>query len=151
MKMALAEAGKAAERDEVPVGAVVAYGGEAIAQAHNRREELQDPLAHAEVLALQEASRSLKHWRLSGATLYVTLEPCIMCVGGILQARVSRVVYGCLDPRGGAVESLYRLCEDSRIAPRPSVTSGILVEECGRILNDFFARLRKADQDIKRS
>ena len=143
MKTALAEAGKAAERDEVPVGALVVYQGEVIGQAHNRREELHDPLAHAELLALQAASRRLGDWRLSGSTLYVTLEPCIMCVGAILQARVSRVVFGCLDPRAGAIESLYRLCEDSRLNPRPSVTSGIMTEECSRILNEFFVRLRE--------
>jgi len=142
MKTALAEAGKAAERDEVPVGALVVYQGEVIGQAHNRREELHDPLAHAELLALQAASRRLGDWRLSGAALYVTLEPCIMCVGAILQARVSRVVFGCLDPRAGAIESLYHLCDDPRINPRPAVTSGVLAWECSGILNDFFARLR---------
>ncbi|MFQ5903917.1 MAG: nucleoside deaminase, partial [Candidatus Binatia bacterium] len=130
MDLALQEADRAAEKEEIPVGAVVVYKGEVIGRAHNRREEFQNPIAHAEILALEAASLHLKSWRLHECTLYVTLEPCIMCVGAILQARVSRLVFGCLDPKGGAVESLYSLCEDPRLNHRPAVTRGILERGC---------------------
>ena len=143
MNLALQEAAKAAEKEEIPVGAVVVCKGEVIGRAHNRREELQNPISHAEILALEAASLSLRSWRLHECTLYVTLEPCIMCVGGILQARVSRLVFGCLDPKGGAVESLYRLCEDPRLNHHPAVTRGILERECAGILDEFFSRLRR--------
>jgi len=143
MRLALDEARSAAEKEEVPVGAVVVFNGRVIGGGHNRREELQRPFAHAEILALEDASLHLKSWRLHECTLYVTLEPCIMCVGAILQARVQRLVFGCLDPKGGAVESLYRLCEDSRLNHQPDVTGGVLADECARILSGFFARLRK--------
>ncbi|OGQ73075.1 MAG: tRNA-specific adenosine deaminase, partial [Deltaproteobacteria bacterium RIFCSPLOWO2_12_FULL_60_16] len=126
MALALQEAEQAAEKGEIPVGAVVVYRGEVIARGHNLREKTQSPLAHAEMLALENASQYLGSWRLNDCTLYVTLEPCVMCVGAILQARVARVVFGCLDPKGGAVESLYRLCEDSRLNHHPAVTGGVL-------------------------
>jgi tRNA(adenine34) deaminase len=142
MEWALREAREAAEAGEIPVGAVVVYNGETIASGHNRREELQDPMAHAEVLALQAASAHRNTWRLDECSLYVTLEPCVMCVGAILQARVSRLVFGCLDPKGGAVESLYRLCEDSRLNHSLPVTRGVLESECSEILSEFFAELR---------
>lgn len=142
MGLALDEARSAAEKEEVPVGAVVVFNGRVIGRGHNRREELQRPFAHAEILALEDASLHLKSWRLHECTLYVTLEPCIMCVGAILQARVQRLVFGCLDPKGGAVESLYRLCEDSRLNHHPAVTRGILEKECATILSEFFAGLR---------
>ena len=144
MDLALSEAREAAAAGEIPVGAVMVCDGEAIARAHNRREELQNPTAHAEVLALQAASSHLKSWRLEDCSLYVTLEPCIMCVGAILQARVSRLVFGCLDPKAGAVESLYRLCEDSRLNHTLPVTRGVMENECSAILSEFFARLRAA-------
>ncbi len=143
MEAALREAGAAARAGEIPVGAVVVCGDEAIARAHNRREALQDPTAHAEVAALQAASARLKSWRLEECALYVTLEPCIMCVGAILQARVARLVFGCLDPKAGAVESLYRLCGDARLNHTLPVTSGVMESECGAILSEFFADLRK--------
>ena len=143
MNLALREAAKAAEKEEVPVGAIVVWQGRVIARGHNQREGLQSPMAHAEMLALQEASSRLKSWRLHEAVLYVTLEPCIMCVGAILQARVARLVFGSLDAKGGAVESLYRLCEDSRLNHRVAVTRGVLESECAGILSGFFARLRK--------
>lgn len=143
MELALGEARRAAEAGEIPVGAVVVCNGEVITRAHNRREELQSPMAHAEVLALEAAAADRKSWRLDECSLYVTLEPCLMCVGAILQARVSRLVFGCLDPKGGAVESLYRLCEDPRLNHRLPVTSGVLDSECGAILSGFFADLRK--------
>jgi tRNA(adenine34) deaminase len=143
MRLALQEASKAADREEVPVGTVIVYRDEVIGRAHNRREELQSPIAHAEMLALEDASRNLRSWRLSGCTLYTTLEPCVMCVGGMLQARVSRLVFGCLDPKGGAVESFYRLGEDPRLNHRMAVTHGLLEVECAAILDRFFARLRE--------
>ncbi|MFQ5851864.1 MAG: tRNA adenosine(34) deaminase TadA [Candidatus Binatia bacterium] len=143
MEIALDEAGKALAKDEVPVGAVVVCGGEVIGRGHNRREELQEPTGHAEILALREASSSLSCWRLDRCRLYVTLEPCIMCTGAILQARIFRLVFGCRDPKGGAVESLYRLCEDRRLNHHPAVTCGILERECTDILNGFFGCLRQ--------
>lgn len=146
MALALREAARAAEKEEIPVGAVIVSQGKVVAQGHNRREELQRPTAHAEILALEDSSSALGSWRLHECTLYVTLEPCIMCVGAILQARISRLVFGCLDPKGGAVESLYRLCEDSRLNHHPTVTRGVMEQECSQVLTDFFSRLRKKGQ-----
>ena len=151
MELALEEAAIAAEQGEIPVGAVVVCQGAVIARAHNRREELQSPAAHAEMLALGDCSVALGSWRLHECTLYVTLEPCIMCVGAILQARISRLVFGCLDPKGGAVESLYRLCEDPRLNHHPAVTRGVLEGECGQILTEFFGRLRMKDSKVTRT
>ncbi len=143
MELALQEARKAAEEDEIPVGAVVVHKGEVVGRGHNRREGLQSPIAHAEILALEAASANLKSWRLHESTLYVTLEPCVMCVGAIIQARIARLVFGCLDSKGGAVESLFKLCDDPRLNHRLPVTRDILGQECGRILEDFFSRLRE--------
>ncbi len=151
MQLALEEAAIAAEQGEIPVGAVVVRQGAVIARAHNRREELQSPTAHAEMLALGDCSVALGSWRLHECTLYVTLEPCIMCVGAILQARISRLVFGCADPKGGAVESLYRLCEDPRLNHHPAVTRGVLEGECGQILTEFFGRLRMKDSKVTRT
>jgi len=147
MKLALQEAAKAAEKGEIPVGAVVIYDRQVIARAHNLREQAQSPLAHAEMLALEKASQHLGSWRLEECALYVTVEPCVMCAGAILQARVARLVFGCTDPKGGAVESLYRLCEDPRLNHHPAVTGGVLEGECRRILTDFFTRLRAKGVD----
>lgn len=146
MQLALEEAARAAEKEEIPVGAVVVCQGKVMGHGHNRREETQSPSAHAEMLALEAAAATLGSWRLDECTLYVTLEPCVMCAGAILQARVARVVFGCLDPKGGAVESLYRLCEDSRLNHHPAVTRGVLEGKCSKILTDFFSRLRKKEQ-----
>ena len=151
MEAALREARDAADAGEIPVGAVVVCGGEVIARAHNRRQELQNPMAHAEVLALQAAASRLKSWRLEECSLYVTLEPCIMCVGAILQARISRLIFGCLDPKAGAVESLYRLCDDSRLNHTLPVTRGVMENECGSILSEFFSRLREEKREVKRA
>lgn len=145
MAAALEEARAAAACEEVPVGAVVVREQSIVARGRNRRESLQDPTAHAEVLALQEASSRLGSWRLHECTLYVTLEPCIMCVGAIIQARVGKLVFGCLDPKAGAVESLYRLCEDRRLNHQPQVSGGVLGNECARILREFFEDLRTKD------
>lgn len=142
MNLALEEALRAAEKDEVPVGAVVVHQGSIVGRGHNRREERKSAIAHAEILALQEASAERKSWRLKDCTLYVTLEPCVMCVGAIIQSRISRLVFGCLDSKGGAVESLYRICEDRRLNHRIEVTRGILEGECARILSEFFSSLR---------
>jgi tRNA(adenine34) deaminase len=143
MELALQEARNALAKDEVPVGAVVVCRSEVIGRGHNRREELQEPTGHAEILALRDASSYTNSWRLEKSTLYVTLEPCVMCVGAILQARVSRLVFGCPDPKGGAVESLFSLCNDPRLNHRVSVTRGVLQEECAEILKGFFSCLRQ--------
>lgn len=147
MTAALEEAARAAERDEVPVGAVVVCHSEIIGRGRNQREALQSPLAHAEIAAIEEAAARLRSWRLEECDLYVTLEPCLMCAGAIVQARLRRVVFGCLDPKGGAVESLYRVCDDPRLNHRPAVVGGVLGDDCSRILSDFFVRLRKRPAD----
>ena len=144
MRLALDEAFKSAARGEVPVGAVVVCENEIIGRGYNRREELRSALAHAELLAIEEASRHLGDWRLFDCQLYVTLEPCVMCVGAILQARIGRLVFGCLDPKGGAVESLYQLCNDVRLNHRLPVVGGTLAEDCSAILGAFFSRLRQS-------
>ena len=146
MGLALEEATKGLVKDEVPVGALVVHQGKIIGMGYNRREELQEPTSHAEILALREASASLGSWRLDDCTLYVTLEPCIMCTGAIIQARVPRLVFGCHDPKGGAVESLYRLCDDPRLNHSVEITSGIMKEQCARILSGFFISLRQKNR-----
>ena len=143
MRLALDEARMAAAEDEVPVGAIVVAAGRVIASAHNQREQLADPTAHAEMIALTQAAAALGSWRLEGCTLYVTLEPCPMCAGAILQARVPVVVWGAADPKAGAVESLYRLFEDPRLNHRVDHTGRVLADECGQILSAFFRGKRK--------
>jgi len=143
MKLALQEAQQGFEEDEVPVGAVIVHAGRVVAAAHNQREQLCDPTAHAEMIAITQAADSLGSWRLEGCTLYVTLEPCPMCAGAIVQARIPLVVYGAGDPKAGAVRSLYRLLEDQRLNHRCQVIEGILAEECGQILTRFFQRQRE--------
>lgn len=147
MRLALAEADGAVAGGEVPVGAVVVCEDEIIGRGHNRREELHSALAHAELFAIEEASRHLDRWRLADCQLYVTLEPCVMCVGAILQARIGRLIFGCLDPKAGAVESLYQLCDDSRLNHRLPVAGGILAEDCSAILGKFFSRVRQNKLD----
>jgi len=143
MRVALDEARAAADEDEVPVGAVIVAAGRVIASAHNQREQLADPTAHAEMISLTQAAAALGSWRLEQCTLYVTLEPCPMCAGAILQARVPVVIWGAADPKAGAVESLYRLFEDQRLNHRVQHTGHVMAEECGRILSDFFRQKRK--------
>ncbi len=138
MRLALEEARAAAAEDEVPVGAVVVAAGRVIASAHNQREQLDDPTAHAEMIALTQAASQQASWRLDGCTLYVTLEPCPMCAGAIVQARVPKVVWGAADPKAGAVVSLYRLFEDTRLNHRVEHIGGVLAEQCGNILTEFF-------------
>jgi len=142
MRLALAEARQAATEDEVPVGAVIVHNGDVVAAAHNGREQLRDPTAHAEMIAITQAAESLGRWRLEGCTLYVTLEPCPMCAGAIVQARVPRVVYGATDPKAGAVESLYTMLTDERLNHRCKVEHGVLAAECGDLLREFFAARR---------
>ena len=138
MQLALEEARAAAAEDEVPVGAVVVAAGRVVASAHNQREQLGDPTAHAEMIALTQAAAALGSWRLEGCTLYVTLEPCPMCAGAILQARVPVVVWGAADPKAGAVESLYRLFDDPRLNHRVDHVGHVMADACGRILTEFF-------------
>lgn len=142
MSFALAQARSAAALGEVPVGAVVTLAGEIVGTGFNSREAAQDPLGHAEVIAIAAASRRLRSWRLENCELYVTLEPCIMCAGALLQARIRRLVFACADPKAGAVASLYRLCEDQRLNHQLPVTGGVLAEQSAVMLADFFSRLR---------
>jgi tRNA(adenine34) deaminase len=143
MRLALREAEAAAAEDEVPIGAVIVHQGRVIASAHNQREQLHDPTAHAEMIAITQAAGVLGDWRLEDCTLYVTLEPCPMCAGAIVLARVPRVVYGAADPKAGAAQSLYRLLDDGRLNHRATVTDGVLGEECGAILTRFFEQKRR--------
>ena len=142
MRLALDEAQKAMEAGEVPVGAVVVRGGEVIASAHNAPVGLRDPSAHAEILALRKAAAVEGNYRLAGTTLYVTIEPCLMCAGALVHARVSRLVFGAADPKGGAAVSLYRVLEDGRLNHRVEVAGGVLATECGEILSRFFREKR---------
>lgn len=138
--LALAEA--AAARGDVPVGALVVREGRIIGVGHNRREIEADPTGHAEIVALRDACRSAGRWRVDGATLYVTLEPCPMCAGAIVNARVARLVYGADDPKAGAVRSLYEICSDPRLNHRVDVRAGVLAEPAAALLRDFFRRAR---------
>ncbi len=143
MRLALKEAGLAFSEGEVPVGAVlVSKDRDIITLAHNRRESLLDPTAHAEVIALREGAKIAQNWRLSGAILYVTKEPCIMCAGSMINARLGRLVYGCHDLKGGAVVSLYTLLDDERLNHHVDVVSGVLEEECAALLKNFFQERR---------
>ena len=142
MREALDEARRAAVSGEVPVGAVVVVEGVIVARAHNAPITLSDPTAHAEVLALRAAGEKRGNYRLTGATLYATVEPCVMCCGAALHARVARVVYGAPDPKAGAVDSLYRLLDDARLNHRAAATGGVLADEAARLLSAFFATKR---------
>jgi tRNA(adenine34) deaminase len=144
MRRALELAREAMALGEVPVGAVVVREGRVIAQAFNLRETTHDPTAHAERLALALAGRALGSWRLDGCTLYVTLEPCPMCAGAVVQGRIARVVYGAADPKAGACDSLYRLASDPRFNHRAEVRGGVLAEECADLLSRFFLARRPA-------
>jgi tRNA(adenine34) deaminase len=144
MREAIAEAEKARALDEVPIGCVIVHepSGRIIGRGYNRRQIDRDPTAHAEILALREAAGTLGDWRLNDCLLVVTLEPCPMCAGAIVNARVPRLVYGCDDPKAGAVRTLYSLCEDPRLNHRVQVTAGVLASECAQLLKDFFAAQR---------
>lgn len=144
MLEALKEALKAEKKGEVPVGAVVVKEGKVISRGHNLRETTHDPTAHAEIIAIKKAAKKLKNWRLTGCTLYVTIEPCPMCASAIVLARIDRVVYGTEDPKAGAVKSLYELLNDKRLNHQvKEVVSGILKEECSKIIKSFFKNLRE--------
>lgn len=142
MRIALEEAHVAGAAGDVPVGAVVLHEGKVIAHRHNEREATGDPTAHAEVLALRDASEVLGRWRLDDCTLVVTLEPCIMCAGALVNARIGKLVYGAADLKGGATASLYNVMADPRVNHNPPVEHGVLAAECGAVLQDFFSRLR---------
>jgi len=143
MEMALEEARAALEEKEVPIGAVIVHGEQIIARAHNQREQLRDPTAHAEMIAITQAAAALGSWRLEDCALYVTLEPCPMCAGAIVQARIPLVVYGAADPKAGAVQSLFRMLDDPRLNHRALAIGGILAGPCGEILSRFFQRQRE--------
>ena len=142
MTRALALAGQAAAQGEVPVGALILHEGQVIAETYNLRETTSCATHHAEVLAIEAACKALGRWRLTGCTLFVTLEPCAMCAGAIVNSRLDRVVYGAKDAKAGAVESLYQLLSDGRLNHRPEVVGGVLAPECGLILSEFFKRKR---------
>jgi tRNA(adenine34) deaminase len=142
MSYALREAERALEKGEVPVGCVIVLDGAIIGKAHNQRELLQDPTAHAEMLAITQAANGMGTWRLENARLYVTLEPCPMCAGAIINSRIAEVYYGATDPKAGCCGSLMNLCEDPRFNHRPKVHGGLMAEECGGILTNFFRAIR---------
>ncbi len=142
MRLALREAEQALEHEDVPIGAVAVCAGEVVGAGHNERELRQDPTAHAELLALREAARAVGNWRVLDTVLYVTLEPCAMCAGAIVLARVPRVVYGASDPKAGAAGSVLDVLGERRLNHRPEVAGGLLAGECGALLSDFFASRR---------
>jgi len=142
MQEALAQAKQAIEHGEVPVGCVVVHDGAVIARAHNRRETWQDPTAHAEMIALREAARKLGRWRLTGTTLYVTVEPCAMCAGAVMLARVDRLVYGCPDPKAGACGSVFNMVRESQLNHQVKVVGRVLAEDCSQVLKEFFGQRR---------
>lgn len=142
MLEALAQAQQAADLGDVPIGAVMVHDGEIIARGFNRRIIDKDPTAHAEMLVIRQTAEIIGDWRLNGCELYVTLEPCSMCAGAIVLARLDRVIYGATDPKAGAAGTLYNICSDDRLNHRTQVTSGILGEQCGQILTDFFRAQR---------
>jgi len=144
MRMAIDQARAADQQDEVPVGAVIVHESRVIAAAYNQREQLRDPTAHAEMIAITQAAESLNNWRLEGCTLYVTLEPCPMCAGAILQARIPWLVYGASDPKAGAVHSLFEMLSDERLNHETQVVSDIMSDQCGGMLTEFFRRQRAA-------
>lgn len=142
MEIALAEAKKAGAMGEVPIGAVVVCDGDVVAAAHNMRETWQDATAHAEVIAIKEACRKLNRWRLSGCTLYVTVEPCTMCSGAIVNSRLDRVVFGCRDSRAGGVESLFNILSHPSLNHNPEVVGGLMEDECAKVVQKFFIAKR---------
>jgi tRNA(adenine34) deaminase len=144
MRLALLEAQAAFDAGEVPIGCVIVHDptDRIVGSGHNRRETDEDPTAHAELVAMRQAARALGHWRLLDCTMYVTLEPCAMCAGALVNARIPHLVYGCPDPKAGAVRTLYRLCEDERLNHRVSVVEDVLAGECAEILRAFFRAQR---------
>ncbi|GFE61430.1 tRNA adenosine(34) deaminase TadA [Geobacter sp. AOG2] len=151
MTKAIAQAAKARAKDEVPIGCVIVRGGKIIARGHNLRETTQDPAAHAELIAIKKAARKLNSWRLLNTTLYVTLEPCLMCMGAIILARIPTVVFGCHDPKGGAAGTLYDLSNDPRLNHRVELVPRVLEGECSSLLSSFFAELRRRRRNASAS
>ncbi|HEY4599859.1 MAG TPA: tRNA adenosine(34) deaminase TadA [Cerasibacillus sp.] len=149
MSLAIEEAKKAEQMNEVPIGAVIVYNGEVIGKGYNVRESTQRTLSHAELIAIQEANKKLGSWRLEDCTLYVTLEPCPMCAGAIVQSRINRVVYGATDPKAGCAGTLMNLLEEERFNHQVDVTHGVLEEECRMLLTSFFRHLRQAKKKLK--
>lgn len=145
MQLAMTEAQRAYDAGEVPVGCVIVHEGRVIGKAHNQRETLQDPTAHAEILAITQGAAHLKSWRLEETRLFVTLEPCPMCAGAIINARIPEVFFGAHDPKAGCTGTLMNLLEDTRFNHQPQVTSGVLADECGSILTAFFQQIRKGE------
>ena len=149
MRAAIVAAKIAEENGDVPIGAVIVYKNQIIAKAYNQREQLQDPTAHAEIIALTQAAAARQNWHLNGCTMYVTLEPCPMCAGALVLARMDRLVYGCDDPKSGACGSLYNIVQDERLNHRIEVTSGVLADECGQQLQNFFQQQRDENTELK--
>jgi len=147
MRVAIEAAGIAEENGDVPIGAVIVYKNQIIGKAYNQREQLKDPTAHAEIIALTQAAAFLESWRLNGCTMYVTLEPCPMCAGALVLGRLDRLVYGCDDPKTGACKSLYNIVQDERLNHKLEVTSGVLEEQCREQLQGFFARRRQENKN----
>ena len=150
MREAIQEAKRAEGVDEVPIGAIIVSDGEIISRAHNLREKEQNALAHAELLAIDQACKTVGSWRLENATLYVTLEPCPMCSGAIILSRVKRVVYGASDPKGGCAGTLMNLLQDDRFNHQSEITKGVLEAECGQLLSDFFRKIRDRKKQEKK-
>jgi tRNA(adenine34) deaminase len=147
MRAAIGQAMMAEANGDVPIGAVIVFENRIIAKAYNQREQLQDPTAHAEIIALTSAAAAVESWRLNGCTIYVTLEPCAMCAGALVLARMDRLVFGCYDPKAGACGSLYNIVQDERLNHKLEITSGILQDECSALLSDFFARRRSENKN----
>jgi len=149
MRLTIEQAKIAEENGDVPIGAVIVHKGQVIAKAYNQREQLQDPTAHAEIIALTQAAAALENWHLNGCTMYVTLEPCPMCAGALVLARIDRLVFGCADPKAGACGSLYNIVQDERLNHRIEVTSGVLADECSQLLQKFFQNKREENSQPK--
>ena len=150
MKIAIQQAQIADENGDVPIGAVIVYKNQIIGKAYNQREQLNDPTAHAEIIALTQAASFLESWRLHDCTIYVTLEPCPMCAGALVLARIDRLVYGCDDPKTGACKSLYNIVRDERLNHRLEVTNGVLAQDCSILLKEFFQR-RRTENNLQQS
>ena len=149
MRQAIEQAMIAEENGDVPIGAIIVYQNQVIGKAYNQREQLNDPTAHAEIIALTQAAAFIESWRLNGCTIYVTLEPCPMCAGALVLARIDRLVYGCDDPKTGAVKSLYNIVQDERLNHRLEVTAGVLTNECSEQLQKFFSKRRAENKNIQ--
>jgi len=149
MKAAIEQAKIAEENGDVPIGAVIVYKNQIIAKAYNQRQQLNDPTAHAEIIALTQAAAFVQNWRLNGCAMYVTLEPCPMCAGALVLARLDRLVYGCDDPKSGACGSIYNIVADERLNHRLQVTAGVLAEDCGAQLQSFFQKRRNEKTELK--